>query len=211
MRVIYFDLGLYTGKELSWMMKRGLPSLPGNPEILAFGVEACKAQFDDCLKRFGTDPRIKLIHVAIGSTEGTVRLYHAENKVGHSIYKSKRNVKADDYEDVRCTKLSTLFEEEGIRPDDFIIVHHNIEGAEWDLLRDIVDTGICKYINVLCGDKPGRDMSKVKELRVELDSYSGMLADNDIKIHYFCAHRRSSKDQIKEVINAAYVKHLERG
>jgi hypothetical protein len=109
---------------------------------------------------------------------------------------------------VRCTKLSTLFKEEGINPDDFIIVHHNIEGAEWDVLRDIVETGICKHINVLCGDRPGRDMKKVKELHVELDSYRGMLADNDITIHYFCAHRRRSKGQIKEVMIDAYAKHL---
>lgn len=82
--------------------------------------------------------------LALGSTTGTVRLYHAPGSVGHSLYlnpgwaavptepRSRRTHPEEGFEEVSSQVFEEFLAENGIREVDYMKM--NIEGAEYDVL-----------------------------------------------------------------------------
>ena len=171
MKINYFDLGLYRGVELEWIVNQILPAL-GVEDYKAYGFEASSVYAEGVAKRYASNPKVKIEHVAIADKESIMRLYHSPNLLGHSIYSTKNNVMLDKYEDVISTRFSEWIKKNNIDLENsFNIMKVNIEGAEWPLFQDMVANDLIKHIDIFCGadgDHEGRhDIEKVAELKRE--------------------------------------------
>ena len=92
MKINYFDLGLHMGKEMAAVCKYFDAMASKNINYHnwnAYGFEACELFYDFCYERFMPISRAKIIHGAISDTLEDVKLYYADNCVGHSIFESK--------------------------------------------------------------------------------------------------------------------------
>lgn len=173
----YFDFGLYNAIELRWM-KTILPLFTKKYQL--YGFEACKSHYDKLISL--EDEKTKLFNLAISnSPEKVIRLYHANNRVGHSIYATKNNV-SSEYETVGAIRFSKWLSDQKISLDNaFNIVKINIEGAEWDFFNDLIDHNLHNKINVFYVSYDN-DVSKISEFKkngVE-DKYFRLLKDNHI-------------------------------
>ena len=181
-----------------------LPALTKNCHI--YGFEACRVHFDRCTDSCSKFSNVSLYHRAIASSSGWVRLYHSHFEEGHSIYSSKNNVSENDFEEVEAIKFSDFFNKHAYQ-DEFNILRFNIEGAEWDLLNDLVATGLVGAFNVFGGSNED-DMAKVGALRDSLSFRDELIHDNGIDIHYFCDAKRGWQDEIGKIVEAEYRQHL---
>ncbi len=173
----YFDFGLYNAIELRWM-KCILPLFTDKYNL--YGFEACKSHYDKLTSL--EDKNTKLFNVAISnSPEDVVKLYHADNRIGHSIYASKNNV-SSDYEKVKSIRFSKWLLDEKINLDNsFNIIKINIEGAEWDFFNDLIENNLHKKINTFYASYD-KDIKKIKQfLETGIEAkYDKLLKDNGI-------------------------------
>ena len=202
-RINYFDLGLCRGHELAWMASF-LPTLTDSYHL--YGFEACREHFDRCVESCDAMKNVALYHKAIAGSAGIVRLYHSRSEQGHSIYASKNNVVASDFEEVEAIRFSDFFREHASEKE-FNILRFNIEGAEWDLLNDLVESGLVSAID-LFGGSDEDDMAKVAELRDRRASRDELIQTHGIKIAYFCDVRRGWKESFGKIAKSEYARHL---
>jgi hypothetical protein len=80
--------------------------------------------------------------------------------------------------------------------NSFNILRVNIEGAEYQLFEDLIESDLVKHINIFCGT--GNDVEKISEYSA--DKYYKMLEDNDIKLYRFTDWRPELNDPIEEII-----------
>ena len=141
--------------------------------------------------------------LALGGTNGTVRLHHAPGSVGHSVYHNPdwegqpwepRSAEAPplaSYEDVPCQVLADFLAEQGIERVHFLKM--NIEGAEYDVLLGASEETLrsidCMQLE-LHPDKDGRADRLIERLR-ELGFTTGFVpTDNPHVYGWLTAQRR---------------------
>ena len=76
MRINYFDLGLYRGVELDWMIRHIFPSL-GIKAYKAYGFEASKLYADRIKNRYESNSKVEIFHKAIADSEKTIKMFHS--------------------------------------------------------------------------------------------------------------------------------------
>ena len=199
-KVYYFDMGLCDGIELKWIVEDIFPSL-GIENYHAYGFEPCADFYNNIVDYFADNKNVTIINSAISNENGIKKLYYSwQSKEGHSLFDSKINVSKDKYENVSCIKFSDYLD--GI-PDItscFNILRFNIEGAEWDLINDMLESGYRDAIDIFCG--AGDDVDKIEEYKGKTHKYYNALKDNDIVIRKFCAIYKESKDKIQKIIKS---------
>jgi FkbM family methyltransferase len=145
-RLIYLDLGMYkTARELRFMVDSVLPSISCN--FAAYGFEAIREFFAEAQHNVGKRPNVRLIHGAVCDREGTITLHRIEERgEGTSIYREGEG------EEVPALRLSTWLKEEGINVGESVtLLRMNIEGAEVDVIRDLLDQGLSESIDGYLG------------------------------------------------------------
>ena len=202
MKVNYFDLGLYRGVELGWMVNQILPSL-GVDEFGVYGLEASAPYANNLAKLYAKNPHVSIDHVAITGKEEKIRLYHSPNMLGHSIYSTKNNVLQDRFEEVGGMRFSQWIKKNNIDlKSSFNIMKVNIEGAEWPLFKDLVENDLAKYFDIFCG--AGHDVEKIGELQSVIDEYYSLLRENNIVIHRFTEWKPHLNKDIRQMIFEKY-------
>jgi len=197
----YFDFGLFRGVEMGWMIDRILPSL-GIKNYHIYGFEACKQYADSLKKKYGDNKKVTIVNKAIAGSSKKMKLYYAENALGHSIFSTKRNVSETKYEEVEGVVFSKWLEENV--PDfnlAFNIVKVNIEGAEWFLFNDLIKNDLNKHIKAYTGS--GHDVEKIGELEDGVEEYYKLLKENGIHIHRFTEWKPHLNADIKKIIKNA--------
>tara|TARA_R100001126_G_scaffold102530_1_gene87147 strand:+ start:3519 stop:4157 length:639 start_codon:yes stop_codon:yes gene_type:complete len=188
MKFNYFDLGLFKGVELGWMVNSIFPDM-NIQKYSAYGFEPCSVFYEGLISRFGNNRNITLLRKAVSGKSGKIKLFLAYNDVGNSIYETKKNVNKNDFELVDSIVFSEWIRQNV--PDFescFNIMKVNIEGAEWPLFKDLCETGLVKNINIFCGQ--GHDVEKIKEF-VEngvVGEYYDLLDKHGIYLHRFTEH-----------------------
>jgi len=113
---------------------------------------------------------IKLFKKAVWTTDKQVTFY-IKNKTsqGNTIIKEKANISSANHEEkiVDCISLSN-FIKENFNVDDEIILKLDIECAEYEVLKDIVQKDSIKYINILFCEIHGLKCGKKYEETLEL-------------------------------------------
>ena len=197
MKVYYYDFGLWKGTEIHWMVNEVFPAL-NIKDYKIYGFEACKQYANRLKTKYADNNRVEIINKAVVDSPRTIKLYHAANQVGHSVFSTKRNV-SKNYEEVEGIVFSDWLKQnvKGYQMA-FNIIKVNIEGSEWYLFNDLVDSGINQHIDVYCGQ--GHDVEKVEELTSKVDAYYKLLEDNNIKLHRFTEYLPNQNDDIVSVI-----------
>ncbi len=138
--LLYLDLGTHKeGAELGLVIDQILP--PVASRVRAFGFEANAASFEQASAKFADHPDVRILHAALVEKipkGGRVRLY-TDDSEGYedSLYR-----KSDTYEDVKALRLSDFLGEQiSDGRKRIILLRMNIEGAEFDVIRDLVETG----------------------------------------------------------------------
>ena len=197
MKVNYFDLGVFMGVETDWMVSNILPML-GVTDYNVYCFEACNAYSNRLSRIHASNERVQIINKAVVDKPGTVKLYYSPNRVGHSVFSTKNNV-IDKHEEVEGIVFSDWVKE-NVKDYEtsFNILKVNIEGAEWYLFNDLVESGMHKHINVYCGQ--GHDIEKVGELSDKVQEYYSLLKENNIHLHRFTEYKPHENDDMFEVL-----------
>lgn len=201
-RVNYFDLGLFNGDEIKMMINifRELNIV----DYKVFGFEAFPYYSIQCAKRFSNNSNIKIVHAAVGSEKSTIPLYMSSNPEGHSIYSSKNNVFANQKVFVNCIIFSDwlMINVPDFR-NNFNILKVNIEGAEWDLLKDLESKNLLNSFAVYCGC--WGDIFKIKELESCVPEYKKILSKNNIVTYRFTYSHPERNDDLKNLLRKRLV------
>lgn len=197
MKIYYYDFGLWKGTEIHWMVNHVFPKL-NITDYQIYGFEACKKYADRLSAIYADNDRVKIINKAVVDKPRKVKLYHAQNQVGHSVFSTKRNV-SDQFEEVDGIVFSDWIKENvKAHKVAFNILKVNIEGAEWFLFNDLVNSGVHQHIDVYCGQ--GHDVEKVSELETKVQDYYDLLEKNNIHLYRFTEYLPHQNDDIVSVI-----------
>ena len=153
----YFDIGTHEdANELRWTYDEVLSKLPNPYKILTF--EANPTSYQKAADHIKYIPNLKIINAALLYNipeSGTIRLFTARKGLGDSIYR-----KTASYVDVPARRLSDIIKEEKIDLEKGInILRMNIEGAEYDVIQDLIDNDLVKYFDGFYG--MWDDLSKI--------------------------------------------------
>lgn len=147
--VYYFDLGLHRGLEIDKFLfdTEGLPCT-----VCVHGVEAHPSYAEGCRSRFADDPRVTIHNFAVGSEDGSIEFYLEPTGYSCSIYADKSHVTKQTRRVVQ-RRFSTFLCDLGLFPkpeNSVAILKVNIEGAEWDLIRDLDRSNLFGYFDLVC-------------------------------------------------------------
>jgi len=155
--VIYFDFGTNReGEELALMVDTILPKLCSHFE--AYGFEANQVSYEQVRKKFARKENVRLFHKALCyklPISGKVKLFHNEGGFEDSLYRLSTS-----YEEVEAVRFSDWLRKHNIiLKDKICLLRMNIEGAEYDVIQDLVESGFEKHINGYYG--MWDDLSKI--------------------------------------------------
>jgi FkbM family methyltransferase len=171
-RIIYFDVGTHKeGAELAAMTDAILPRMGSDFE--AFGFEASQESFHQVNQKFLGNRHVSVVHKALCNAtppQGKIRLYHdAAGGLGDSLHRP-----GDSFEDVEAARFSDWLRERNIALEDRIcLLRMNIEGAEYDVLQDLVENGLAAHVDGYYGmwdDISKTDIPRDAEFRAFLSS-----------------------------------------
>ena len=204
MKYYFYDLGAFDGKETLEMIKIFNELNISDYEIHCFEPSSSSyLNMKHCLTNACVDERVKCHKVAISQNQGTIKLYHSVkgNEVGHSVFSTKCNVNQDDFEEVKSTVFSTWLND-NIKDFDtsFNILKFNIEGAEYFLLKDLIEHDLINNFHILCGD--AFDILKIGELQSNIKDHMSNVDSLNNKIFEFSAQGNMTHKMKEEMKNA---------
>ncbi len=203
LKLNYFDLGSYKdGKEIDLFIKL---CEENNFKYRIFAIEAHPEYCEELKIKHINNKNVFIINKAICNKEKKIKLYinYTYDGEGNSIFSTKNNV-TDEYLWVHGTKFSSLLEK--ITPNyknENNILRFNIEGAEWFLMKDMVEKDIFKYFKIILGVNP--DITKVSEIEHKFSKYNKILKKNNISVERFSGGKTELNVDLLELINKNFV------
>lgn len=196
MKIYYYDLGVYNGGEIDLFLQIA-KDLKFDYEI--HGFEAYPVYAHKLKEKYKNNNNINIHELLIGDFTGKSKLYVSTAEEGHSKYASKNNC-TKTYVNVNATKFSD-FVEKGKFEKQFNIVRFNIEGAEWDFINDMIETGLYRHVKIWLGATPGEDILKCGEIKHLYSNYLNLLNYYKINIHRFIYWDVHKNANLKQMIN----------
>ncbi|MBT3293809.1 MAG: FkbM family methyltransferase [Verrucomicrobia bacterium] len=193
MLIRYFDLGAHKGGEIT-RMRDMLDRDPLASSWKMYAFEAHPGLARRCRRQFKRDASVQVVQCALGTDEGTCKLFLNRNLVGSSIYSGKNNVIPGREVEVPCMRFSRWLKEN--LPDDwtesFNIIKSNIEGAEWDLWHDLAENDLVPAFNLWLGTVEGHDgwsedLRKISGMESQADALAAAIKEAGVKIYRFSA------------------------
>jgi len=141
--VVYIDVGLHkSGRQLRLVANRL------GPNLRAYGFEANPHHLRDFGSSSLPDPRVEVINAALVGPHhsgDTVKLYlDGRSGVGDSLLPAQGKKVIE----VPAMRLSRFMNERGIEPSQSaVILRMNIEGAEPEVIDDLIKAGLDQYVD----------------------------------------------------------------
>jgi hypothetical protein len=165
--VLCLDLGTHAaGHELRRMVQNIQARAPAR--LTAVGFEATEEVAAAARERFADLPDVSIVHAAVcRQANERVRLYVGDGGIGNSLYRRLPRVA-----EVPGIQLSSWIRRNA--PDsqhDICLLRMNIEGAEVDVIEDLIEAGLCHRIDGYFGmwDDVGKiDPQKGEQFRKTL-------------------------------------------
>lgn len=191
-RINFFDLGAWPGHETQAFLDAADSLREGRnaPVVVAYLFEAHPNHAKELEARFATDPRVFVFNFAIGSSDGVpALLWESDRPEGTSLYRDKSDLNgqfASATERLFSAFLSQTRLNE--RNDKTVnIIKANIEGAEWDLIRDLEANGLWGLFDLYLGsDQWTMDMGKCHSLLPFIAKARGILDAAGVQVKPFC-------------------------
>jgi FkbM family methyltransferase len=145
--VLYLDLGTHAGgTELRRMVKNLRARAPSR--LRAFGFEATEDVAAAAREKLADLPEVTVVHAAVcRQASGNVCLHVGDGGIGNSLYRRLRRTV-----EVPGVQLSSWIRENGLDSDrEICLLRMNIEGAEVDVIEDLIESGLCHKIDGFFG------------------------------------------------------------
>lgn len=187
MKVLILDLGLWDGREIQEYLRifNQLNIPDTNYKIIGF--EAYPPFADYCKRKYSEFSSVEIETLAVSATNKLVRLYkNGGGGPGNSLFEDKNNVNKDDYIEVMSTNIiDYLHNKSLIGSFDVNILRMNVEGSEYEIMRDLIKRGLHEMFDLYIGSKPGVDLLKVKSLEKRYIPYLKLLELMSINFYHF--------------------------
>ena len=192
-KIAYVDLGLHKRAPEIEMFRGICESLGFDYSI--YGIEADPEYIPGLKERYKDDPKIQILNYAIGDREGFCELYRsaAFDGEGSSIYKTKNNVKTENFARVPMVRLSHLLPSFNL--GDFAVLKWNIEGAELLMVQDLIKTKTAERFDLFCGATP--DIHKVSEIADQQEGHVELM--NSAGISPFLFHNHYNPEKVQQM------------
>jgi FkbM family methyltransferase len=148
MRKIFLDCGANRGQSIVGAKKQ----FGSDTEVYSF--EAVTVLYNKLVEKWANNPTVHLFNTAVWDKNDKVKIYiSTEWSDASTLYLDKfdRKVDKDLYNEVDSIDLSE-FIKDNFTPEDYIILKLDIEGAEYDVLYHLAQTGVLEYVNELWGE-----------------------------------------------------------
>ena len=194
-QVNYFDVGTHKkGREISNMVDKLLDKNNLNYDVYAF--EASPSMYIEAKNALKSYPKVSVVNIALCAEipEGRViRLYKTEGGLGNSVF----GADSQDYEEAPAARLSEFIRKKNINLKNSVnILRMNIEGAEFGVLKDLVENDIHKYFNGLYG--MWDDLEKMPDS--EQEAVKKLLRENNISPFTFNGRDLRFPQRLKLII-----------
>jgi FkbM family methyltransferase len=173
--IYYFDLGTHSkADELLFMVRRLLPRFG---DFKAFAFEADKSLIEQAQRRFAAD-EVAFINAAVclvppESRKIKLFLSPEEDGLGNSIMRPELG----SFEEVPAVQFSSWLRSQELDVGKNIcLLRMNIEGAEFDVIADLINTGYSHCIDGYFG--MWDDLSKIDRARD--DDFRAVLSKHEI-------------------------------
>lgn len=192
--ITYIDLGLHEeGREIDMIIQacEGL-----KVRLNIYGIEANPSYMQGLQDRFKHLNNVTVFNYAITDFEGVASLYLSPESGGHgnSIFSDKNNV-INKALRVKASRLSTLFQKYIIKLGTLNILKYNIEGAEYMLFNDLIESGYLKAFDIFCG--ASSDMHKVKSLKSKQGAFLDKLKMIGVeRLDFFHTQSKARNDKM---------------
>jgi FkbM family methyltransferase len=134
-------------------------------------------------KKFESNPRVQIHEAAVHIADGTLRLYLHENSNddevywsnGSSLLSDKPNVSGERFVEARTIALAAFID---ALPERVRLLKMDIEGAEVEVLRRLIETGSLDRVDVLFVETHEKKMPWLESVTTKLK--------NEIRAHPTC-------------------------
>lgn len=200
----YFDLGANAGGTVRLM--RDILKRTGEPYCI-YAFEPMKKLYINLCQEFVNEDDVHIYQLGIADKSGKARLFHCKkNTVGHSLFDSKNNVEKDDFEDIETVAFSRFLYTIPRFRHHFNILKANIEGAEFYLYNDLVESKLVDFFQIFCGVKDEfnhpDDIGKIASLQEKIADFRKRFDESQIVIHRFTDHSPELNADIEILIQA---------
>jgi len=148
MRKIFLDCGANRGQSIVYAKKQF------GSDIEIYSFEAVTILFNKLIDKWKDDSNVHLYNQAVWDKKDKVKIYlSTEWSDASTLYLDKcdRKIDKDIYNEVESIDLAE-FIKNNFTPEDYIILKLDIEGAEYDVLYHLAQTGIISYLNEVWGE-----------------------------------------------------------
>jgi FkbM family methyltransferase len=148
MRKIFLDCGANRGQSIVYAKKQF------GDDIEIYSFEAVTILYNKLIDKWKDDPKVHLYNLAVWDKQDKVKIYiSTEWSDASTLYLDKFDRKIDEqlYNEVDSIDLSE-FIKNNFTSEDYIILKVDIEGAEYDVLYHLAQTGVMSYLNELWGE-----------------------------------------------------------
>lgn len=197
--VLFIDCGSHRDAKEIDMMTEVCRSL--NLQSAMYAIEPNPTYTYGLIEKF-RKTNVIVLPIAVSCHTGIEKLYNSKSSNGHgsSLFDSKNNVDIDDYWSVQTIRISSLVHTlKELHQPKIIVLKYNIEGSEWSIINDLIDTDTHIDIDIFCGAPC--DMHKVDSLRDLQKEFDEKCVENGV-FKYMFYHSQVPEE------NAAMIKEM---
>jgi FkbM family methyltransferase len=180
MRNIFLDCGAHMGESVAMFLRK--VAFAEKYEIHSFECNPSSIAFFNSIH--GSKTNVTLHKKAVWTNNAGINFYLGSSP-GCSVIKSEKSGNLDKENPIFVQSISLSdFIKENFDIDDNIVLKIDIEGAEYDVLPDLIQTGAIKYIKNLFGEW---HQAKI-DLPIEShDKLVENLKSNGLRMREWCA------------------------
>jgi FkbM family methyltransferase len=131
---VFLDIGSHEGQTLDVVVR------PEHAFDVIYAFEPMPAQYETLRERFEDFPAVRLRNYGLGDETATLPLYGSNMDMEASMYPAKNDVDSSVVTHCDFLEASEFFASY-LTQDMTVIVKLNCEGAEVEILRNLMDTG----------------------------------------------------------------------
>ncbi len=181
--VLFLDCGSHREAKEIDMMTEVCRSLGLRSAMYA--IEPNPTYTDGLIEKF-SKTNVIVLPVAVSCHTAISKLYNSKSSNGHgsSLFDSKNNVDLDDYWNVQTIRMSSLLNTlKELHQPKITVLKYNIEGSEWSIINELIDTDMHVDVDVYCG--ASCDMHKVDSLKDLQQEFHEKCVENGVFKYMF--------------------------
>lgn len=193
-KVLYIDLGCHKGDEINFI----LDNKNCNIDFDIVGFEANSVLAEKLMEKYKNNSNITIHNKCITDKDDEIiNLKKYRSTSSTSIYTKNNVAPKGDSIKVKSVKLSSILKKINLDIYDVKVLKSNIEGAEYNLLKDLNESNMFIFDLYLgSGQAPYailEDIHKFKEIKGKMQECKQILKKHNIESYRFAPRERDKK------------------